>query len=475
MGSEFSHTCQLLVPSTQLYSNHQGGRADIGYLPQWTVAWLMSQDNGARKYMMQCADTSGRFPWNYFDRGNNTWLTARDHPLLWIDGRCSPYLPCPANFPDASDTYIPDTAHQPELAYIPYMITGSRWYLDRLQAQGAFAIVAIWPSIRSTCYACPDEAYIVTFNEQVRSSAWCMREILYNSYINPDNDRIKSYFSQAITNNWQWVLNMSSQWQMYQGQAYGWLPGVYAQTVLPPWMEDYLASSVAISALQGNQMARQFFSWMKNFLVGRFLAQSQGFNPRNGITYNIYVGNVYASDNTTANTWAAIQSGTVDIGQDNGNGWANSAGNYGQLGIATLVLYLDVFPGDAQASQALTWLEGAGAPFTELSTLQDDPTFALDIYQFSTSGSSTSTSSGLSSTSGCTVECTDPNSHCEMGVCVCNSGFSEVQGVCASLETSGILLENFVTRRCVQFVLHRRLLYADNFLLIKIKPLKMLT
>ena len=117
-----------------------GGRSDIGIMPAWNARYLASQDATALKTMLANADASGSIPWHYRDEATGEYLRIDQHPKLWMDAR--------TNWPEfgsdglangfAKGTAVGwemDTAHQPALNYLPYLVTGSQYYLDGLMAQ----------------------------------------------------------------------------------------------------------------------------------------------------------------------------------------------------------------------------------------------------------------------------------------------------------------------------------------------------
>ena len=42
---------------------------------------------------------------------------------------------------DGATGWVPDTAHQPDLSYVPYLLTGERWMLDNLNAMQPLNVV----------------------------------------------------------------------------------------------------------------------------------------------------------------------------------------------------------------------------------------------------------------------------------------------------------------------------------------------
>ena len=86
-----------------------------------------------------------------------------------------------------------DTAHQPALNYLPYLVTGSQYYLDGLMAQSAYSIAA--------CPPLPGLGDGFVDFDQVRGRAWTWRNMSDSAFIAPDDSEMKSYFTDMLENN----------------------------------------------------------------------------------------------------------------------------------------------------------------------------------------------------------------------------------------------------------------------------------
>src|SRR5207249_6821163 len=105
-----------------------GGRVDIGPETAWTARFLLSQDQGAEQVMLANADASGSVPWHFRDEATGQYVSIDNHPKLWIDYRgADPALYGADALPTAyapGGGWAPDTAHEPSLSYVPYLVTG---------------------------------------------------------------------------------------------------------------------------------------------------------------------------------------------------------------------------------------------------------------------------------------------------------------------------------------------------------------
>lgn len=360
-----------------------GGRADIGPATQAQACWLISGDRRAAAFAIGQAEASGSVPWHYWDPsggdGKGGWLDSRRWPKLWIDGRGGP-PPGGLMQPVATDTgWAPDSAHQPELSFVPYLLTGRRAFLDELQAQAAWCVVSQWPVVRGDPSSRgPGEGFNVVRSNQVRGAAWSLRQLDNAAWASGDDDPNVQYFRACSTGNWAWLKARTAGWSAEQGELRGCIPGAYgARGTLPPWQQDYFASTAAAAARRGDPDARYVLDWMSNFLVGRFLAKDKGFDPHDGAAYLIAADPGAGEGETRPlRSWAETARAMRAAGLSNEGGWSKTNGDYAQLALQSLASIVDI-TGSADARRAYAWLAGAGAPFTRPQDFRRDPVFSI--------------------------------------------------------------------------------------------------
>lgn len=359
------------------YMPSTGGRPDIGPTTGPNAAWLITQNASAAQYALGQALEAGSIPWHFYDpTANGTFVNTADYANFWSDPRGGPHSGTTGLTQQVSGAtgWAPDTSHTPDLSYVAYLQTGNIYYLEQLNAQANFAVTDTWnqPRLNGTG--------LVVSQQVPRASAWALRTIQEAAYANPAGSSNKAYFTQIMNNNYSWLISKMPSWQQAEGQAYGYLPGSYGGAgAMAPWMQDYFASTVVQGAEMGNSNALHFLQWQSNYLVGRFFAEPQGFNPRDAIAYNIgYYNPAERSGQGPANsaayykTWSQIEKATQAMGGSNvGNNWLHSNGDYGQLALQTLAGIITVsvqHPNvmgiyQYEAMQAFGWLLASGAPY----------------------------------------------------------------------------------------------------------------
>ncbi|MCS6920786.1 MAG: hypothetical protein NZM07_02510 [Elioraea sp.] len=310
-------------------------------------------------------------PWHFWDEANGTWLSVEHYPRLWTDGRGGVGRPGDRASgglvqPVPGDTgWSPDHAHQPELSTVPYLLTGERWILDNLQAQAAAVIMGTWPQNRQN-----GEGLVVQ-GGQTRGSAWNLRTVDNAAWLSPDGTPEQAYFQTVSARNWSWLVAKIPEWTAQQGAAHGWLPGAFRDAgALPPWQQDFFATTAAAAARRGNADAKTFLAWQANFLVGRFTHAEEGFNPAWGTAYFIPISD--PTTRTPYGSWAEMGRQMVAWGlAAKITPWESV--NYNQLALSSLALVAEV-TGSATAERVFHALRAAGVRGSTAADYRRDPT-----------------------------------------------------------------------------------------------------
>ena len=266
------------------YMPQTGARSDIAPLPRWTALYLLSTDPRAKAVTLGVGDLAGTWPIHYRDKATGLPVSLGDHPYMTLianysdtvnpkTGKADAFPPCGG---DCSTAPIhPDRAHQPSLAYVPYLVTGDHFYLEELQFWANYNMVALNPAYRGH-----DKGLLRS--DQVRGQAWSLRTLGQAAYITPDAHPMKTYFSQRVANNLDWynatystakpnllgVIDGSGQYAMDPIEY----PTAGSRTGIAPWQDDYFTWSVGHLAELGFDSARPLLAWKAQFPIGRMTA-----------------------------------------------------------------------------------------------------------------------------------------------------------------------------------------------------------
>lgn len=255
------------------YFPSTGGRDDIGIYPRWVSNYLIAQTEAARRVMMSNADAGGAVPWHYIDERTNAPISIEIRPKFWADergleDRYRPDQPNSDIFASSDGGWSPDHSHKPDLFYIPYLISADHYYADELAMQAAWAIFGRWPALRMGGLKAIDV-------EQVRASAWSLRDISNAAWVLPDTHPSKKYLERALDQNLTLMKEKYIDRREFSGA--GELEGYFEESVygeperISPWQNDYVVLALWLEARRGNKAATELMAWTENFHTGRYL------------------------------------------------------------------------------------------------------------------------------------------------------------------------------------------------------------
>lgn len=366
-----------------------GARPDLGMTTLWNATWLMTGDRRAARFCIGQAEAAGSVPWFYWDPaggagGRGGWLDVRRWPRFWTSPRNGPAPRSPLQ-PAPGDTVwanSPVTSHQPNVSFVPFLLTGRRAFLDNLLAQAAWNVIGVWPGgpRQGPPDAGPMRDILLVWGRQIREIAWAMRELNQSAWIVPDNDPNRPYIQSVEAANWAWLRSRTPELTARQGELHGYVDsysmGRYHLGV-GPWQQDYLATSVALAAQRGNEDARAVLVWMSNFIVGRFMAGDKGFEPQNGVSsyFAVYRGPPVLPPGSPPaqpiTTWAEAGALTREWNRSDSRVWRTEA-EYSRLALLSLAMVANVLDSE-DARRAYAWLANAGAPYTARQNFEGTP------------------------------------------------------------------------------------------------------
>jgi hypothetical protein len=202
-----------------------GGRPELAPYPDWTARYLVYKNSTQRSFVLANGDLSGSWPVHVRESatssrsgvGPERLLSLDQRPALWYDVRAQgngldyvkgspmPIVEYGSTTPGPGQSpLIPDDAHQPSIAYVPYLITGDRYYAEEMAFWANYSMLRTYPAdgVRSS-------QGILAYNE-VRGYAWALRNIVDAAAYYPDASPVRSYLSQKVTANLQWLDNYAN-------------------------------------------------------------------------------------------------------------------------------------------------------------------------------------------------------------------------------------------------------------------------
>lgn len=268
-----------------------GGREDIGLLPGWAVRALLSQDPRAKMEMLGTADLAGSWSMHYRDEDTGQPISIVDYPYMTILGRSSDtmnpktkkYEAFPAVDKGSTTPLTHDSSHQPNFAYLPYIVTGDHYSLEELQFWAMWNMLSMNPGYR-------EREKGLVWRNQVRAQAWNLRSIAEAAYITPDADRLKSHFAGFVKANLDWYN--ATYTDNPNANKLGILdnPGAFAYqngNGIAPWQDDFFTQVVGHVADLGFDGAQKLLTWKGKFVIERMVGE--GAKPVFGAAYSMVV------------------------------------------------------------------------------------------------------------------------------------------------------------------------------------------
>lgn len=278
-----------------------GGRPEIAILPQWAARYVVSGHDLARDVVLKHGEIAAYIPWNFYDADTQRLANILDHPEAWVDYRASLEKHKIAPFKRTSDWHV-DMAHQPSLAYLPFIITGDRYHYDTMKAiymNNRFRTDPYWPE-KATEYRA--QSY-----EQIRAYGWFRRAAgEMQSILDVKNDPDAFYIQNANKADLDFLykklflygiykpkpdqkLYKEGQHQNIMGALTGSLEGYgnhHSTGKASNFMQDLAALGIGFETGLGFQpWLRQFSAWQSQFIAGRFLQKHNGYAPQYGSAF----------------------------------------------------------------------------------------------------------------------------------------------------------------------------------------------
>lgn len=279
-----------------------GGRPDIGPLPNFGAATVISMDKRAKDITLAHADVAAG-AWGIHARDVSGGPgSGRPLSLIYF-----PYATRAGTTNDSKNTatgvfeklnspgYGADTAHQPSMAFLPYLLTGDFYYLEELHFWANFNLTGLNPAYRNYHHG-------LVKGEQVRGQGWCLRTMATTAAITPDAHPDKSAFAYWLGKNIGYYNNEYTDNPVEDNPFHfvnsgGYviqypLTGTNPRIGIGPWQDDFFTTGVGMASELGFPEATRLLKWKGKFQVDRMIAPGYCW-----IHGGIYVLNVRPTQN----------------------------------------------------------------------------------------------------------------------------------------------------------------------------------
>jgi hypothetical protein len=197
------------------------GRQELAPFPDWAARYLVFKDQRRREIVLRHGDLSGSWPVHAREDemsplsgvGGGRMPSLEQRPDLWFDARAAindfdhlrglplPVIESGREEPDTDQTgLVPDTAHQPSLAFIPYLLTGDRYYAEEMAFWANYSMLRTYNG--ESDYQRGSDG--ILWANEVRGFGWALRNIADAAAYSPDA-AVASYLGQRVAANLAWL------------------------------------------------------------------------------------------------------------------------------------------------------------------------------------------------------------------------------------------------------------------------------
>lgn len=374
----------------QIMGSH-GGRAELAPLPDWTARYLVKKDLTQRQFVMANADLSGSWPIHLREPANGQLAGLGSEHLVSVDqepnlvlafngsgikGSPMPMSEYGSGIPGPGQSPLaPSNAHVPSLAYVPYLLTGDRYYAEEM---------AFWANHGMLSTSGHGTAGLLVGNE-VRGFGWVMRNMAEAAAYYPDASPVKAYLAQKVVNNLNWLNDYANSLKVASNP----LGIVYARTpydrpegphYFATWENNYLAYGIDRAIKLGFATGNAYRDAANNLQL-RFFTSDPDFPRSEAAPYAIPYGTLNGDNSVTVfTTMAQFKAAAVAAHRD-------FAGFYGPEARLSVMEARERGRAGAQGALDYLWTSlGTGAAYcptngtTSVPYLACRAGFALDPY-----------------------------------------------------------------------------------------------
>jgi len=178
--------------------NAHAGRPELAPYPDWTAQYLVGGRADQRAYVLRHGELAGSWGVHIKEPDGQSLVSIDTHPYYWLDRRWvdnRPTFDGPKNLMKGA-AEPGDLAHQPSLAFAPYLITGDRFFADELAYWANFCLIGSFASDDNR-----KGARGLLIGNEVRGIGWGLRTLGDAAAYLPDASPLKTYFASKVWNN----------------------------------------------------------------------------------------------------------------------------------------------------------------------------------------------------------------------------------------------------------------------------------
>ena len=252
------------------YMPQTGERSDIGMVTESQAQYICTAGQAALDVVRAQAEASGTCPWHMRDENTSAPINFGTYPRAqWYDPNPNVGTPYISKGGSGNPVTV-DAAHQPALAYVPYVLTGDPYYLETLQFQSTWNWGSLPPNYRPSI-------------PQSRQFAWTMRTLAQTTKVTPTTVPSwmlpKSYWQQQL-DAWRsyFELNFvnSTRPERVRFRCCTDIDTTRdegatapAGTWIDPWQDEFVANILGWMVSMGFREWENAFNWVIGSTIGR--------------------------------------------------------------------------------------------------------------------------------------------------------------------------------------------------------------
>ncbi len=332
------------------YMPNTGERSDIGLVTEPQAKFICTNDAASLDLLRAQAEAAGTMPWHMRDDTQTGPFDFRKYPYAtW-------YYNSTAGTPHVKTASTPvtlDSAHQPALAYVPYLLTGDPYHLEDLQFQANWnwgALPAAYrpsvPQARAFAWSLRTLAQAVRVTPAATPS-WLLPQSYWAAQLAATRDYFQADFVESVRPE-RALFRATANIETSRGEG-----NAPEGTWVDPWQDEFVATVMGWMVSMGFTDWRTAFDWIIGGTVARTSAGS-GWVRAHSTPYRMILRASKSAPFATswAEAWRLEQS-VAKATYNDPNSWATNDLTY--LAYSRGALFYAVKLGTPGASEALSW------------------------------------------------------------------------------------------------------------------------
>ncbi len=177
-----------------------GDRWEYGLQPEAYLLWELYQTPGYRTFLFEMADQFGSVS-KAAHKSDGTPLTLLDDPNFYYGTAPQVTAAQVSGMFIQHDGAGNGSSHMPDMCFIPYLVTGDRYYAEQVRDGAVYGIMNQTQERRSGMDGSTTEGLLWYGANEKRSITWAIRDLVHYLAYCPDNDANRAWLTTIYTNN----------------------------------------------------------------------------------------------------------------------------------------------------------------------------------------------------------------------------------------------------------------------------------